>query len=197
MLPAADPGATPAGADGVAALVSEVSVRPATAADAEACRAIYEPYVRETAVSFETEVPTTQQVAGRIAHAHVWLVAERDGEVIGYAYASEHRQRAAYRWTCETSVYVERGALRGGVGRALYRELLVRVRERGYRLALAGVALPNPASIGLHRSLGFVDVGVFHRIGWKLGAWHDVAWLELDLAPETEGDTGTVAPPRR
>lgn len=179
--------------------MTDVTVRSATAADAEACRAVYAPYVQETAVSFETEVPTTPQMAGRIAHAHVWLVAERDGEVIGYAYAGEHRQRAAYRWTCETSVYVARGCLRGGVGRALYRELLVRVRERGYRLALAGVALPNQASIGLHRSLGFVDVGVFHRVGWKLGGWHDVAWLELDLAPaaagEGEADTAADAPP--
>lgn len=166
-----------------------MQVRPATPADAGACRAVYAPYVLHTPVSFETEVPSVDEIGARIAKAHVWLVGVEDGRVIGYAYAGEHRSRAAYRWTCETSVYVDAGRHRRGTGRALYDALLTQVREAGYRLALAGVALPNDASLGLHRALGFRDVGTFHRIGWKHGAWHDVAWLELDLSPDEEAPT--------
>jgi phosphinothricin acetyltransferase len=159
-------------------------IRPATAADAVPCAEIYAPYVTNTCVSFELEPPTSAQFVARIATAqamHEWLVAELDGEVVGYAYGHEFNERAAYSWSCETSVYIAMNQWRGGVGRALYDSLLDRLAERGYRRAFAGVTLPNEASIGFHRSFGFEDAGRYRRVGWKEGAWHDVAWMQRDL----------------
>lgn len=163
-----------------------MAVRPATEADAAACRAIYAPYVRDTAISFELDVPSTAEIAERIAAAsrtHAWLVNEVDGRVIGYAYGGPMKARAAYRWACEVSVYLELGVRRTGAGRALYEALFARLVERGYRTAVAGMTLPNPASEGLHRALGFEPVGTFRRVGWKHNAWHDVAWMQRSLAP--------------
>ncbi len=160
-------------------------VRDATTADAAACAVLYAPYVTDTAVTFETEPPTAAQMAERIAAAqrrHAWLVLEDDGAVVGYAYGGPYKERAAYRWSCEVSVYLERGRWRTGGGRALYEALFARLAERGFRTAVAGMTLPNPASEGLHRALGFEPVGVYRRIGWKHGAWHDVAWVQRTLA---------------
>jgi phosphinothricin acetyltransferase len=120
-------------------------------------------------------------MASRIRDAHEWLVSERDGVVVGYAYGGVHRTRAAYNRTVEVSAYVDRSAQRSGVGRELYEELFRRLKERGFRLLVAGVTMPNAASIGLHESLGFERVGVFHDIGFKSGRWWDVGWWELDL----------------
>jgi L-amino acid N-acyltransferase YncA len=159
-------------------------VRAAGAADAEACAAIYAPYVTATAITFETEPPSPAEMAGRIAaasSAHAWLVLEQRGRVAGYAYGARFHARPAYRWACEVSVYVEEGRRRTGAGRALYEALLDRLRGRGYRIAIAGMTLPNAASEGLHRSLGFEPVGTYRRIGYKLGRWHDVAWMQLRL----------------
>jgi len=164
-------------------------VRDAVAADAAACAAIYAPYVRDTVTTFETDVPTTAEMAERIAaaqRAHAWLVLEDAGAVVGYAYAGPFKARAAYRWSCEVSVYLEPGRRRGGGGRALYEALLDRLRERGFRRAGAGMTLPNEASEGLHRALGFTPVGTFRRIGWKHGAWHDVAWVQRDLVEDDD-----------
>ena len=166
-------------------------VRQATAADAAACAAIYAPYVTDTAVTFETEPPSAAEMAGRIAAAHEWLVLEDGGRVVGYAYAGPFAPRAAYRWACEVSVYLERGRRRSGGGRALYAALLPRLAERGFRIAVAGMTLPNEASVGLHRALGFAPVGTYRRIGYKHGAWHDVAWTQLRLA----GGDGPPAEP--
>jgi phosphinothricin acetyltransferase len=164
-------------------------VRPATAADAEACAAIYAPYVTDTAITFETDVPDADEMAARIAAAserHAWLVLEDEGRVIGYAYGGPYKARAAYRWSCEVSVYVERGRRRTGAGRALYAALLARLAERGFRMAVGGMTLPNDASVGLHRAMGFEPVGTYRRIGYKHGAWHDVAWAQRALP--VEGD---------
>lgn len=169
-------------------------VRPATAADAAACAAVYAPYVYETAITFETNPPTTEQMAARIADynaTHAWLVLERDGEIAGYAYGHRFAERAAYDWSCETSIYIAPGARGLGAGRALYHVLLPLLAERGFRRAYAGVALPNPASLAIHERFGFRQVGVFRGVGWKLGAWHDVAWLQRDL-----GSGDVSAPPR-
>jgi len=161
-----------------------ITIRPALSTDSEALRAIYAPYVEHTSVSFEAEVPSAPEFAARLArYAQGWacLVAESGGEVAGYAYGSPHRERAAYRWSVETSVYIAPQAHRQGIGRALYAALLPMLRDRGYANAYAGVALPNDASVGLHRALGFNDIGCFPRVGWKHGAWHDVAWFHRAL----------------
>jgi phosphinothricin acetyltransferase len=159
-------------------------VREATEADSAACAAIYAPYVTDTAVSFEEEPPPAEEMARRIAAAHDWLVLEDAGRVVGYAYAAVFHPRAAYRWACEVSVYLERGFERRGGGRALYAALLPRLAERGFRVAIGGMTLPNPGSEALHRSFGFEPVGVYRRIGWKFGAWHDVAWTQLMLVED-------------
>jgi L-amino acid N-acyltransferase YncA len=178
-----------------------VDVRDAAPADAAACAAIYAPYVLDTAISFETVPPTADEIAGRIAAAqvrHAWLVATRaepartgpgaadGGRVVGYAYGGPHRTRQAYRWCCEVSVYVAAGRCGAGTGRALYTVLLDRLAALGYRTAVAGMTLPNPASAGLHRALGFEPVGTFRRQGWKHGAWHDVGWVERPLGPDAD-----------
>ncbi|WP_026909371.1 GNAT family N-acetyltransferase [Patulibacter minatonensis] len=157
-------------------------VRDATAADAAACAAVYAPYVRDTAITFETTPPDAAEMARRIAVAtasHAWLVLEdADGYVIGYAYGGRFAARPAYRWACEVSVYLEQGRRRTGGGRALYAVLLDRLAARGYRTALAGMTLPNDASAGMHRAMGFRPAGVYEAVGHKHGAWHDVAWMQ-------------------
>jgi phosphinothricin acetyltransferase len=160
-------------------------VRDATERDAHACAAIYAPYVTGTAISFEAEPPSALQMAQRIedsSRTHAWLVLEDDGRVVGYAYGGPFHRRAAYRWACEVSVYLELGRRRTGGGRLLYQALLERLAQRGFRMALAGMTLPNEASVGLHRAMGFESAGIYRRIGFKDGEWHDVAWMQRPLA---------------
>jgi L-amino acid N-acyltransferase YncA len=157
-------------------------IRAATPADGAACAAIYAPYVTDTVISFETEPPTAEEMSARIAAAHAWFVLEDESRIAGYAYASTFHPRAAYRWACEVSVYLEVGRRRTGAGRALYDVLLPHLTDRGYRTAIAGMTLPNEASEGLHRALGFEPVGTYRRVGYKFGAWHDVAWTQRVLA---------------
>lgn len=176
-------------------------IRHADAArDAAACAEIYAPFVRETAISFEDEPPDTAEFAQRIAQtsrSYPWLVAENDGRVVGYAYASAHRTRAAYRWAADVAVYVASDQRRRGVGRALYEALLGLLAEQRVRIACAGIALPNRASVALHEALGFQHVGVYRRIGWKAGAWHDVGWWQLELlAPDGEAPAEPGPPAR-
>jgi L-amino acid N-acyltransferase YncA len=159
-------------------------VRDATTDDAARCAAIYAPYVEETAVSFEVTPPDSDEMARRIAAAvdrYAWLALEDGGEVVGYAYGGPHAPRAAYRWSCDVSVYLELGRRRTGGGRALYEALLSRLADRGYRTACAGMTLPNEASAGLHRAMGFEPIGTYRRIGFKDGTWHDVAWMQRPL----------------
>jgi L-amino acid N-acyltransferase YncA len=174
-----------------------MQIRPADPArDAAACAEIYEPYVLETAVSFEETPPDADRMAERIARyqaTHQWIVAEDAGVVAGYAYACPHRDRSAYRWTTEVSVYVGQAHQRCGIGRALYGELLPALRTQGFYVACAGVTLPNEASVALHESLGFTPVGTFRRIGHKLGNWWDVGWWQLSLH-EPVGDQAPAEP---
>jgi L-amino acid N-acyltransferase YncA len=167
-------------------------IRDAGASDADACAAIYSPYVSETVISFETEPPSPSEMGERMTEAlrtHAWLVAEIDSDVIGYAYGHRFAPRAAYRWSCETSIYLDGQHQRAGVGRALYGALLDRLSRRGYRTAFAGMTLPNDASAGLHRAVGFEPAGIYRRVGWKNDAWHDVAWFQKDLGPVGEPPT--------
>ena len=161
-----------------------MTLRFAHGGDAEAVTAIYAPIVATTAISFETEPPTVPEMAQRIDKtlAHwPWLVCDRGGEVLGYAYASRHRERAAYQWSVDVSVYVHPRAHRSGVGRALYTSLVRLLALQGFYTAYAGITLPNPASVGLHEAVGFKPVGIYHNVGFKLGAWHDVGWWSLVL----------------
>jgi phosphinothricin acetyltransferase len=159
------------------------------ARDAAGCAAIYGPFVRDTAVSFEEHPPSPREFADhiqRINRTHPWLVAEEDGEVVGYAYGCPHRERAAYRWAAEVTVYVHPAHHRKRIATSLYRELFDLLRAQGIRTLCAGVTLPNPASVSLHESLGFSPVGTYKKIGYKLGRWHDVRWWQLFLQDPTE-----------
>jgi len=159
-------------------------IRLATPYDASGCQAIYAPIVRDETTSYEYEPPTVEEMRRRIETAlpqYPWLVDERDEGIAGYAYATSFRSRAGYRWTAEVSVYVHPAHRRGGVGRGLYLQLLDRLRAQGFRTALAGISLPNPASIRFHEEFGFVPVGVFHGVGYKMGQWLDSGWWELSL----------------
>jgi phosphinothricin acetyltransferase len=170
--------------------MSELRIRDADPGrDAAACAAIYAPHVEGSAVSFEERAPDAAEMGVRIerhAAGHAWLVAERGGEVVGYAYATAFSERPAYRWSTSVSVYIAEGARGEGVGRALYGALFERLRERGFRMACAGITLPNQASVGLHESLGFEEIGVNREIGFKDGAWHHVGWYQLELTPAVE-----------
>lgn len=169
----------------------DLSIRDADPArDAAVCAAIYAPHVEGSAVSFEERAPDAGEMAARIERygaSHAWLVAEREGRVVGYAYATAFNERPAYRWSTSVSVYIAEDARGHGIGRALYGALFDRLRERGFRMACAGITLPNEASVGLHESLGFERVGVNREIGWKDGAWRDVGWYQLELAPAPAG----------
>ncbi|HEY0166297.1 MAG TPA: GNAT family N-acetyltransferase [Jatrophihabitans sp.] len=167
----------------------EPLIRDARESDAHACAAIYRPYVTDTAISLETDPPSPAEMAERIASAqrsHAWLVLEDRGRVVGFAYGGPFNPRAGYRWSCQVSVYLELGLRRTGAGRALYGALFTRLADRGYRMLLAGMTLPNAASEGLHRALGFEPAGIYRRVGRKHGSWHDVAWVQRGIGAEEE-----------
>ena len=160
-------------------------VRVATVGDAEAVAAIYAPYVLETAISFEEDPPSALEMATRISatlKAYPFLVFEDDGEVIGYAYASAHAARPAYRWSCNVTAYASANSHRRGVGRSLYTELLGLLARQRLHSVFAGIALPNEKSIGMHEAMGFVHLGTYRQVGFKQGAWHDVGWWQRPLA---------------
>jgi phosphinothricin acetyltransferase len=161
-------------------------IRTATPDDGAALARIYRPAVVERPTSFELEPPDADEMARRVVKItarYPWLVSESDGNVVGYAYASQHRDRAAYQWSVDVSAYVSDDAHRGGVGRALYTALFAMLARQLFRNAYAGITLPNPASEAFHHALGFTDVGVYRHVGYKFGRWHDVLWLERPLLP--------------
>jgi L-amino acid N-acyltransferase YncA len=163
-----------------------MTIRMASAGDGAQIAEIYAPAVTGTVISFEMEPPGAAEMARRVTDALVmypWLVAERDGAVIGYARGGQYKERAAYQWSVETSVYIRATAHRTGVGRALYGVLFDLLAMQGFFMAYAGVTLPNPGSVGLHESLGFTPVGVYRAAGYKFGAWHDVGWWQRPLRP--------------
>lgn len=164
--------------------MNDFRIRDARPDDAAQMLAIYTPYVLETAISFELEPPSLEEFSARLRKVQsgwAWLQAEREGKILGYAYAGEFRARLAYRFATETTVYVRAGSHGLGIGKALYAALLPRLRDLGYRRAVAGTTLPNPASVALHKAAGFEEVGIFNKVGFKFDQWHDVAWLQRDL----------------
>lgn len=169
------------------------AVRIAREADAGAIRAIYEPFVRASHVSFELEAPSDEEIRTRMRAALAsapWLVYETGGEVVGYAYATRFRDRPAYRWSVEVSVYVREDRRRRGVARALLTEILESLQRQGFRNAFAVIALPNPASVALFEALGFRPAGVWRDAGYKLDRWWDVGIWQRAL-----GDGSAPVPP--
>lgn len=161
-----------------------ISIRTATTDDAAACVEIYGPLVESTAVSFETVVPTVEEFADRIQNSlskWTWLIAERDGQCIGYAYGHSHRERAAYQWSVEVTIYVHAHHRAQGIGRGLYGRLFADLSNLGYCNVYAGVTQPNEASMALHRGVGFDYIGTFRSVGRKFDRWHDVAWFQRKL----------------
>ncbi len=171
------------------------TIRLARETDARPMLAIYEPVVRETAISFELKPPGEAEFGRRIRdtlEVTPWLACDGGGEIMGYAYAGRLRPREAYQWSVEVTVYVGTGFRRRGVGRALYTSLFACLRLQGYYNAFAAIALPNAASITLHETLGFEPIGVYRSVGYKLGSWHDSSWWQLGLQPKAPDP----APPR-
>jgi L-amino acid N-acyltransferase YncA len=155
------------------------TVRTAIDSDAQHCAAIYAPFVRDTWISFETTPPDQQEMLHRMRSAHIWLVAEDgQGQVVGYAYGSRHREREAYVKSVDVTVYVEAEHSRQGFGKALYEALLPSLKNNGFHAAFAGIALPNNSSVSLHEHMGFCSVGVYREVGWKLEGWRDVGWWQ-------------------
>ena len=172
-------------------------IRLAEARDAAALASIYAPSVTDSPASFEEVAPDAAEMARRLAATLAvapWLVLEdaaaaddpAAGSLVGYAYASRHRERAAYQWSVDVTVYVRQDQHRRGVGRALYLPLFELLRAQGFHAAHAGITLPNAASVGLHEALGFRPVAVYPKVGWKQGAWHDVGWWQLELRPRPD-----------
>ncbi len=163
---------------------SSFNLRFARESDLERILEIYAPFVEQTAISFEIDVPSFDDFRKRfweISQKYPWLVFEIENQVVGYAYGSPHRPRSAYRWSADVSIYLDPNHHRKQVGRSLYLTLLLLLRAQGYFNAYAGITLPNEASVALHRSLGFQEVGVCRSVGFKLGQWHDVVWYQREL----------------
>ncbi|HEY9621964.1 MAG TPA: arsinothricin resistance N-acetyltransferase ArsN1 family B [Crinalium sp.] len=179
--------------------MSNPHIRLATPEDAEQILAIYAPIVRDTSTSFEVDPPTVEEMQQRISHylTHApWLVCEQNGEVLGYVYASKHRDRLAYQWAVEVTAYVQGRSRRMGIGRALYTSLFKALALQGFYNAYAGITLPNASSVGLHEALGFTPIGVYRNAGYKLGQWSDVGWWQLNLQPHPEHPTAPRPAPQ-
>jgi phosphinothricin acetyltransferase len=162
------------------------AIRLATEADAAQVRDIYASFCADSPVSFEIEPPSVDEMSRRIAaimQKFPWLVCERDGEILGYVYAHAFRDRIAYQWSSEVTVYIRERLRRGGLGQALYTSLFAILRLQGYHNLYAGITLPNPGSVGLHEALGFRPVGVYFGCGYKSDAWHDVGFWQMELQP--------------
>ena len=177
--------------------MNAIVIRPATIADAPAMRAIYAPYVRETAITFEYDVPSLQEFEGRIRGVQArypWLAAEINGQVVGYAYASPFKDRRAYDWAVETSIYVKRQLRGRGIGRRLHDALEDMLQRQGILNMCACIAVPcdgedatlDLSSVRFHERLGYRMVGRFHKCGCKFGRWYDMAWMEKHIGLHTE-----------
>lgn len=176
---------------------SSCTVRMATEADAEKLLAIYEPYVRETAITFEYEVPAVEEFRNRIRRTlekYPYLAAVKEGEIVGYAYASPFKERAAYDWSVETSVYVKQGLHGGGIGSRLYAVLEEMLRQQHILNCNACIAYPHPESERFHEKCGYRKVAHFTKCGYKMGTWYDMIWMEkmLGVHPAEPEAVGTV-----
>lgn len=171
------------------------SIRLARHEDAKEILAIYEPFILNTAVTFEEVVPALDEFKNRIGNIQKecpYLVCEIDGKIAGYAYASSYRSRAAYRWNREVSVYVHPQFQRRNVAKALYHALFPILKMQGYARLYAVITLPNEASVRLHESFGFKEFALYKNVGYKLGQWQNVGWWELDLIEDEHKPFGPL-----
>ncbi|WP_155963509.1 GNAT family N-acetyltransferase [Streptococcus ruminantium] len=164
-----------------------IEIRSVQPSDVEELVAIYAPYVEETVITFETQVPTATEFADRIEkilEKFPYLVAEEEGRILGYAYASTYYPRAAYDWTVELSIYISQKARGQGIGNLLYSHLEKELIARGFKNFLACISIPNPASLALHEKMGYKQVAHLKKVGYKFGNWHDVVWLQKSLVED-------------
>jgi L-amino acid N-acyltransferase YncA len=172
-------------------------IRVATMGDAEAIRDIYAPYVHSTPISFDTEVPTVAEMRAAIVERleqYPWLIAEVDGDIVGYAYASTHHSRPAYRWSVDVSIYIAKSHQRQGLAKLFYSTLLPILQQQGFRMIHAGITLPNEASVKLHEAFGFRRVAFYQNVGHKCGEWRNVGWWSLDLMSDNDTNDIPVEP---
>lgn len=161
-----------------------LTIRPVKLSDAPEILKIYAPYINSTPITFETEVPSIETFQERIKKNHTAVSLpgrELEGKIVGYAYASQYRERAAYRYSTELSIYVDQSCQRQGIGKALYTQLFQQLKTYGFYTAYACITLPNENSVRLHQAFGFQKIGVFHNAGYKAGKWLDVLWMEKPL----------------
>jgi phosphinothricin acetyltransferase len=167
--------------------MTDLAIRPAVAADADAIAAIYNHYVANTVITFEEEPVAAAAMAARISEVLgqglPWLVAEHAGLLVGYSYATKWKTRSAYRHSVETTIYLRHGSEGCGIGKTLYAALLASLKRAGIHAVIGGAAMPNPASVALHEKLGFEHVGTFRQVGFKQGRWVDVAYWQLPMPP--------------
>lgn len=159
-------------------------IRLATIADAPAILAIYKPYIQNTSITFETDVPSEQDFAERIRHyleLAPWLVYELNGKIVGYAYASRYRERVAYQWSIECSVYVHEDFQKKGIAAKLYNALTAMLKQQGFCTVYAVINLPNEKSVAFHEKMGFTYFATYNSVGYKLGKWKNVGWWQLQL----------------
>lgn len=165
-------------------MLNDIKIRPATEADAEEMLGLYAPYVLHTTVTSEYEPPSLEEFIGRIRMYTAktpWLCCEINGQIVGYGYASPHRKRAAYQWSCETSIYTRMGCHRRGIASALYTALFEILAYQGYYSIYVGITCPNPRSMAFHMSMGFERMGAYHNSMYKFGQWRDVIWMGKSL----------------
>ena len=175
-------------------------IRFANELDCENILKIYTPYILESAISFETTVPSLQEFTGRfkdINATYPWLVYEENGQILGYAYGSPHRSRCAYSWSCEVTVYVDPSHHQKGVGSLLYKSLFQILKMQGFYNLFAGITQPNEGSNKIHTKLGFKKIGTYKNIGYKFSAWHDVSWYQLEINSGSEPRTPTAITDKR
>ncbi|MBV9842635.1 MAG: N-acetyltransferase [Sphingomonadaceae bacterium] len=174
-----------------------VTIRSVSRDDAAPIAAIYAHYVTNTAVTFEEVPPDAAEMRARIetvSATHPWLIAATaDGDLLGYAYGRPYHGRAAYRWTCETAIYLAHDRRGRGTGRALYAPLLDTLTDQGFVAAIASITVPNAESSRFHEALGFTFVGRMTAIGYKLGRWHDVGYWQRDLGPRSSPPKGLAS----
>lgn len=182
--------------------MDKIAIRIAKETDAEEILAIYEKYIRETAITFEYDVPSIEEFRGRIRHTlerYPYLVAEKNGKIVGYAYVSPFKERAAYDWAVETSIYVNMEQKRGGIGRKLYEELETILKRQGILNVNACIAYPQVEdeyltrdSVHFHEKLGYKMVGTFHQCGYKFNRWYDMVWMEKFIGEHQENQPDII-----